>query len=319
MPRQYIAILMGLLLSACSTVPISHGTSSVPLTHAVHFSSPDGSDAVAPPGVYQVERVEPTVLRLIPGEGGKQQAVTVQAMPTEHEETISAPFALSIPYKEDEHHVVLLTPDGKALDAVGTYSGVRSRAALLPLSTQTLRPYTRLSLGLTLSPNSTLGGAVVTGIVSLQPPAPGYGIGVSLSSNSGFAMVPSSILIAGGQTQATFPIHTGILQNTATGGVTTTTVMISASAGGITRTAALTLSSRGSQCATVGGALCNNQGWCDTSAASTGICTCNRGFNGPACQYGDATTCNGHGTVNYNGTCTCVQGFTGQYCNLPVQ
>ncbi len=316
MPRQYIAILIG-LLSACSTVPISHETSSVPLTQAVHFSSPDGSDAVAPPGVYQVERVEPTVLRLIPREGGKQQTVTVQAMPTEHEETISAPFALSIPYKEDEHHVVLLTPDGKALDAIGTYSGVRSRATPLPLPTKTLTPYTRLLLSLTLSPNSVVGGSAVTGIVSLDPPAPGNGIVVGLSSNSGFAMVPSAIIIAGGQTQATFPIHTGILQNTATGGVTTTSVMISAGVAGITRTAPLTLRSMPlPQCPTYGGAPCTNQGACNTY---TGLCSCYIGFNGVGCQYGNATTCNGHGTVDYYGTCTCVQGFTGQYCNIPVQ
>jgi hypothetical protein len=308
-PRQYIAILMG-LLSSCSTVPISHETSSVPLTQEVHFSSPDGSDVVAPPGVYQVERVEPTVLKLIPGEGGKQQAVTVQATPTEHEETISAPFVLSIPYKEDEHHVVLLMPDGKALDAIGTYSGVRSRATPFPLPTKTLTPYTRLLLSLTLSPNSIVGGSAVTGIVSLDPPAPGNGIVVGLSSNSISARVPSAMIIAGGQTQATFPIQTGAVPNT-------TSVIISAGVAGITRTAPLTLHSMPlPQCPTYGGAPCTNQGACNTY---TGLCSCYAGFAGSGCQYGNATTCNGHGTVDYYGTCTCVQGFTGQYCNTPVQ
>jgi hypothetical protein len=307
--RKYIAILMG-LLSACSTVPISHGTSSVPLTQAVHFSSPDGSEAVAPPGVYQVERVEPTVLKLIPGEGGKQQAVTVQAMPTEHKETISAPFALSIPYKEDEHHIVLLTPDGKALDAIGTYSGVRSRAAQFPLPTKALTPYARLLLSLTLNPNSIVGGSAVTGIVSLDHPAPGNGIVVGLSSNSGSARVPSAMIIAGGQTQATFPIQTATVPNT-------TSVIISAGVAGITRTAPLMLRSMPfPQCPTYGGAPCTNQGACN---AYTGLCTCYTGFTGSGCQYSSATTCNGQGTVDYNGVCTCVQGFTGQYCNIPVQ
>jgi hypothetical protein len=257
-----------------------------------------------------VERVEPTVLKLIPAEEGKQKAITVQAMPTEHEETLSAPLALSIPYKEDEHHIVLLMPDGKALDAVGTYSGVRSRAApfplsIIPLSTKTLTPYTKLLRSLSLSQNSTTGFIPVAGIVSLEAPAPGNGVIVSLSS-TGLAQVPSSIIIAGGQTQATFPIQPVAVVNT-------TSVIISAAAGGITRTAQLTLVSH---CPNSGGQPCNNQGMCNPSV---GQCSCYIGFNGAACQYGNVSTCNGHGTVDYIGSCTCVQGFTGQYCNIPVQ
>lgn len=320
MLRHYIIVLVG-LLSACSTVPMSHEPSSVPLTQAVHFSSPDGSDAVASPGAYRVEQTGPTVLKLIPGEEGNQHTITVQAMRTEHEAPLSGPLALSIPYTEDEHHVVLLMPGGEALDAVGTYSGVRSRAAFLPVPAQTLPPYFKLSLSLTLNPNSIMGGAPVTGIVSLQPSAPGNGVIVGLSSNSGFASVPAGLIIRGGQAQGTFPIQTAPVQNTATGGMNTITTMISASVGGQTKTAPLTISSRGSQCPTVGGAICNNHGWCDTSMQSTQTCTCDpaSGYVGPACQYSNATTCNGHGTVNYVGACTCMQGFTGPYCNTPVQ
>ena len=307
MLKHYTVVLVG-LLNACSTLPTSHEPLIVPLTQAVHFSSPDGSDAVVPPGVFRVERTGSTVLKLIPGEGGKQESsITVQAMPTEHEAPLSAPLALSIPYTEDEHHVVLLMPEGKALDAVGTYSGVRSRAALVPLPVKTLGPYTRLSLGLTLSSNSTVGSIPVTGGISLQPPAPGNGVIVSLSANPGLAQIPSAISIAGGQTQATFLIQPVPVVNT-------TPVIISASTGGITRTAPLTLVSN---CPSVGGVACNNQGQCN---ALMGTCTCySATVAGSACQYSNATTCNGHGTVNYTGICTCNQGFTGQYCNIPAQ
>src|SRR4030095_12344389 len=113
MPRQFAVILLG-LLSACSTVPIPHEPSSVPLIEAVHFSSPEGSDAVASRGVYRVERADPTALQLLPEGEETQKAIIVQAMLTEHEAPLSAPLALSIPYAEDEHHVVLLMPDGKA-------------------------------------------------------------------------------------------------------------------------------------------------------------------------------------------------------------
>jgi hypothetical protein len=150
----------------------------------------------------------------------------------------------------------------------------------------------------------------VTGIVSLDPPAPGNGIVVGLSSNSVSARVPSAMIIAGGQAQATFPIQTGAVPNT-------TSVIISAGVAGITRTAPLTLHSMPlPQCPTYGGAPCTNQGACNTY---TGLCSCYTGFTGSGCQYGNATTCNGHGTVDYNGVCTCVQGFTGQYCNIPAQ
>jgi hypothetical protein len=44
-----------------------------------------------------------------------------------HEQPIESRVALSVPNGEDEHHVVLLMPDGKGLDADGTYSAVRPR------------------------------------------------------------------------------------------------------------------------------------------------------------------------------------------------
>lgn len=47
----------------------------------------------------------------------------------------------------------------------------------------------------------------------------------------------------------------------------------------------------------------------------TGVCTCNPGFNGPSCQYSNASTCSGHGTVNYSGTCACNAGYGGANCN----
>jgi hypothetical protein len=44
-----------------------------------------------------------------------------------HELPIESRVALSVPNGEDEHHVVLFLPDGKGLDAGGTYSAVRPR------------------------------------------------------------------------------------------------------------------------------------------------------------------------------------------------
>jgi hypothetical protein len=54
------------------------------------------------------------------------------AMALPHEQPIELRVALSVPNGEDKHHVVLLLPDGKGLDAGGTYSGTRSRGTAIP-------------------------------------------------------------------------------------------------------------------------------------------------------------------------------------------
>ena len=50
---------------------------------------------------------------------------------------------------------------------------------------------------------------------------------------------------------------------------------------------------------------------------STCQCTCTpgSGFVGPNCEYSDAVTCNGHGTVNDQGACSCDQGYSGDDCS----
>jgi hypothetical protein len=74
------------------------------------------------------------------------------------------------------------------------------------------------------------------------------------------------------------------------------------------------------------------------SSINTGVCACDPGWRGLACQYSDAETCNrqrlglvtafkpsfllgnGHGTVDDNGVCTCSvspgdTAFAGTYCD----
>ena len=45
-----------------------------------------------------------------------------------HEEDISEPTGVSVPSEGDEHIIALLLPNGKSLEAIGSYSGIRSRA-----------------------------------------------------------------------------------------------------------------------------------------------------------------------------------------------
>ncbi len=76
---------------------------------------------------------------------------------------------------------------------------------------------------LTLTPNPVVGGLAVTGTVTLANPAPTGGATVTLtSSDATVAPVPASVVIAAGQTSATFTFTTGV---TTTG----TTVTVTAS------------------------------------------------------------------------------------------
>jgi hypothetical protein len=147
-PLRPIAIsILGLLLSACSgaspglpansDAPVVRDGPNLPtivLDQRLHFLTVDGSDVVAEPGTYRVEQAGETQLRLVPTEG--KEPLLIQAVRTTHEEALSAPMAVAI-LGEDELpdilHVVLVFPGGKGLDAVGSVSGVRSRALPKPL------------------------------------------------------------------------------------------------------------------------------------------------------------------------------------------
>jgi hypothetical protein len=82
-----------------------------------------------------VDSLEETKLRLIPAEAAAGTSpLIVAAMALPHKEPIESRVALSVPNGEDEHHIVLLLPEGKGLDAGGTYSGLRSRGvSIAPL------------------------------------------------------------------------------------------------------------------------------------------------------------------------------------------
>jgi hypothetical protein len=92
----------------------------------VHFLTLDDKDKVFAPGGYVVEAVE-NGLRLKSADNDEAEAVIVRAEPGTHDRSVEAPEPLSMSMEDDQHVVMLLLPDGKALQAVGSYSGVFSR------------------------------------------------------------------------------------------------------------------------------------------------------------------------------------------------
>ncbi|MEX2494284.1 MAG: hypothetical protein WD425_21300 [Nitrospirales bacterium] len=135
-PEKFLSVLIGsiLLVSflyACTTPLMDESDNSqattIDLEQAVHFSALTGKDITIQPGSYQV-RPKKDSLELVPGD--TTESIMIVAESTTHEEAVDRPTALSFSEAgaEDEHFLVLMLPDGKGLEAIGSYSGIRSRA-----------------------------------------------------------------------------------------------------------------------------------------------------------------------------------------------
>ena len=122
--------LMGLLY-ACSGTQVTDqaepGPPTVEIDKEVHFLTPEGEDVVVAPGDYGVQ-AEKEGLRLMAEDGEESETLLIEAKSITHEEPGKASTALSYSEQEDEHIVMLLLPDGKGLEAQGSYSGVHKRA-----------------------------------------------------------------------------------------------------------------------------------------------------------------------------------------------
>jgi len=108
------------------------------LEQPVHFTNAEGSDVVLDAKTYTVGAADEW-LRVTPSEGQAVDALLLEAQTATHEESLTEPLALSADGEQpDTHHLVLLLPGGKRLEAIGSYSGLRSRGTLSLLSIQRL-------------------------------------------------------------------------------------------------------------------------------------------------------------------------------------
>lgn len=114
-----------------------------------------------------------------------------------------------------------------AVDVQASFGGTTATATL------TVNPPLSLS-SLTVAPGSVTGGGAATGTVTLNGVAPAGGALVTLASDSPAAAVPPSIVVAAGQTTATFGVKTNV--------VTTSVTATLAATYGTTATAKLTVS-----------------------------------------------------------------------------
>ena len=135
-----MGILVGLTLGWSTLTTYAEApVATITLDRAVHFTGPAGNDVLAEAGTYLVQPADNAHLHLLPQT--EQPAIEVQAEAITHEETLSVPIALLITEEgqEDERHLLLAMPDGRAFDVSGSISGVHSRAALTRLKSSTIQ------------------------------------------------------------------------------------------------------------------------------------------------------------------------------------
>ena len=131
-------LVLSAILFGCGFESVSFGQDrpspmAVQIHAPVHFMAPDGGNVVVPKDSYEVEKAEDW-LRLVPHTKSRSEALLIEAERTTHEEDLQSPLAMSLhDEKDDTLHLALLLPDGKSLEALGTYSGVRPRGILKKL------------------------------------------------------------------------------------------------------------------------------------------------------------------------------------------
>ncbi len=126
------ALFLSAFLAVSSFTPVAYSQDSpnpwtVQINAPVHFLSPDGNDIVITENTYEVEQAEHWI-RLVPRNGASSTAFLLEAKTNAHEEDLETPLAMSFPGEDDDLlHLALLLPNGRSLETVGTYSGIRPR------------------------------------------------------------------------------------------------------------------------------------------------------------------------------------------------
>jgi hypothetical protein len=135
-PPFFFAFMTAVCLSFLTGT--THADTTITLDQPVHFTTAEGSDVVLDAGDYDVDAADEW-LRVTPSEGQAVEALLLEAQVAKHEEALKTPLGVSAQGESpDTHHLALLLPDGKRLEAVGSYSGIRSRGLSL-LTIQRLR------------------------------------------------------------------------------------------------------------------------------------------------------------------------------------
>ena len=156
-PKCKILLMMtGALMGWClAGLAPALADTTVTLEQPIHFLNAEGSDIVLDAGQYELASTD-TWLRVTPSEGQAVDALLLEAQAATHDESLTEPLAVSAQGESpDVHHLALLLPGGKRLEAIGTYSGLRSRGTFSLLTIQRLRTLSSTSQSTTPTEYST--------------------------------------------------------------------------------------------------------------------------------------------------------------------
>lgn len=146
-----IGLLILVTTSACSTdmgamTPTAVAPETVPsapmdplaattvtVEQPLHFAGPADADVLVPAGQYQVRAGETNQIKLVAKD--QEAPMVLVAAAVTHEEKIEIPVARLVAGEEDTQRLLLLTPGGAGLAAVGSESGVASRGIFSKLGT----------------------------------------------------------------------------------------------------------------------------------------------------------------------------------------
>jgi len=144
-----------------------------------------------------------------------------------------APFSVNIPSGQNSATftiTTILVTVSRTVKITATLSPTQSASATLAVNP----PGSATLAGLSIAPPQVTGGANATATVTLTGAAPAGGTGVTVQSNSTYAMVPLLVTVPQGLAATTFTITT-------THPPSAQTATITATAGGVTKTATLTV------------------------------------------------------------------------------
>ncbi len=127
-------LLMSLVIVAFSYSAFAgmHFPTAIHIQKPIYFQKPDGEAVPLNPGVYEVSEKSETTILVGAIDIDQSQPIALQAVPAEHEESLSMASADLIPSPDndpDKRHILFLRPDGLTLEAVGSYSGIFTRSA----------------------------------------------------------------------------------------------------------------------------------------------------------------------------------------------
>lgn len=146
----FIAMTLVSLLASVTGRALADTT--LTLEQPTHFSTAEGEELVLAAGSYAIEAADGAMRVQLAHDPPRTDGWVLQAFKTRHTESLEQSVAITALEHTDELHLLILFPDGTGLDAIGSISGLRSRA---PAPAQTLSQ-TQISKHLTVQQTTLL-------------------------------------------------------------------------------------------------------------------------------------------------------------------